>query len=210
MKAIIEGFRVPNNPSAFLGLNEASVKRLPEMAVFAGPNGGGKSRLLRLIAEHGPNQGRRQSLREQLESLRQNKESLRQNKESLRQNKENAIAQVRRGQPPHPVLPNFESQFSSIERELARIESDLVSILEIQTEISAGTTYVYFAPVIGAFNDPGGLTFSQATSLLGQGGNIRGISGNFSSSLLTIQSLVTNYLISRAEESEFSIDNAAI
>jgi ABC-type Mn2+/Zn2+ transport system ATPase subunit len=50
MKSILRGFEIPDHASAFSGFKASTVSRLPETAIFTGPNGGGKSRLLKLIA----------------------------------------------------------------------------------------------------------------------------------------------------------------
>src|SRR4051794_21666871 len=121
MKVLVQGFRIPNNPSEFTGLKETSVSRLPEIAIFAGPNGGGKSRLLRLISTHGPNQGKRAALLRELQTF----QDARVKQETVAQQN---LAQTNPmhqnlGSAARHIATQLTNQISSAEKEISKILS---------------------------------------------------------------------------------------
>lgn len=184
MQPIIEGFSIPDNPQAFAGLKASTVSRLPEIAIFTGPNGGGKTRLLKIIAGQAPNYQQWLVRSQHLDDLRRVHSSIL------------ARTSIPRANP--------EQELAHVNRQIAQVEQEVSSLINFQyREIATSPIALYFAPSITDFTDPARLTFAQAAGFLNQGGTIRNISGSFANTLLTVQSLVSNYLISRSEESEF-------
>ena len=184
MRVIIEGFKIPDNPAAFSGLEASEVSRLPQIAIFTGPNGGGKSRLLRTIVSQAPTGRERPAIVQRLSSLQA------------------VLAQQALTQAPNTMRPRrtppFESQIAQLELQLST-----TAAFEYAKDIAVPPITLYFAPSISMFGDPNQLTFGQAAAFLNQGGLIKNIAGNFGHSLTTVQSLITNYLMSRSNELQF-------
>jgi ABC-type uncharacterized transport system ATPase subunit len=96
MQPIIEGFSIPDNPQAFAGLKASTVSRLPEIAIFTGPNGGGKTRLLKIIAGQAPNYQQWLVRSQHLDDLRRVHSSILARTSIPRANPEQELAHVNR------------------------------------------------------------------------------------------------------------------
>ncbi len=192
MKTIIAGLQIPDNPLAFSGLKSSTISRLPELAIFTGPNGGGKSRLLRLIAGQAPAQNAALSqFRRQIQTSQRARDQI------LTRLKTNIGS---------PTEDNLRKQIENIDQQIRQLEhqTSTQATFEYDKTLDGQPICLYFAPNITAFSNPDQLTFGQAASFLNQGGTLRNIVGSFQNSLLTIQSLVSNYLISRSDVSQYA------